>query len=147
MLKFTFSEKATKIDKIFTVNLTVCSNRQIVSSLFVAFLENMNFTCRISFFAFTNFFTFFSGLHSSLRIICYLLNFLFRFSKKMMHHAIDLNILTYFLFFAGLHSRKYIVKVNIFCKRHKIRKDIPYFFTSAKYGRVFSCIFWPSQKT
>ena len=39
--KFTFSEKATKIDKIFTVNLTVCSNRQ---SIFVAFLENMNFT-------------------------------------------------------------------------------------------------------
>ena len=28
-LNFTFSEKATKIDKIFTINLTVCSNRQI----------------------------------------------------------------------------------------------------------------------
>ena len=28
-VKFTFSEKATKIDKIFTINLTVCSNRQI----------------------------------------------------------------------------------------------------------------------
>ena len=28
-LKFTFSEKATIIDKIFTVDLTVCSNRQI----------------------------------------------------------------------------------------------------------------------
>ena len=28
-LKFTFSEKATKIDKIFTVNLTLCSNPQI----------------------------------------------------------------------------------------------------------------------
>ena len=35
-----------KIDKIFTVNLTVCSNRQIDSEdfvIFVAFLENMNF--------------------------------------------------------------------------------------------------------
>ena len=31
----TFSEKATKIDKIFTVNLTVCSNRQIDSQDFV----------------------------------------------------------------------------------------------------------------
>ena len=28
-VKFTFSEKATKIDEIFTVNLTVCSNSQI----------------------------------------------------------------------------------------------------------------------
>ena len=46
-LKFTFSEKATKIEKkIFAVNLTVCSNCQIdgkISSIFVAFLENMNF--------------------------------------------------------------------------------------------------------
>ena len=29
IVKFTFSKKATKIDKIFTVNLTVCSNHQI----------------------------------------------------------------------------------------------------------------------
>ena len=29
VFEFTFSEKVTKIDKIFTVNLTVCSNRQI----------------------------------------------------------------------------------------------------------------------
>ena len=36
-LKFTFPEKATKIDKIFTVNLTVCSNRQIVGEDFVNF--------------------------------------------------------------------------------------------------------------
>ena len=36
-LKFTFSEKATKIDKIFTVNLTVCSNRQIDGEDFVNF--------------------------------------------------------------------------------------------------------------
>ena len=42
-LKFMFSEKATKIDKIFTVNLTVCSNHQIDYEDFVAFLENMNF--------------------------------------------------------------------------------------------------------
>ena len=35
LLKFTFSEKATKIDKIFTVNLTVCSNRQIDGEDFV----------------------------------------------------------------------------------------------------------------
>ena len=35
VLKFTFSEKATTIDKIFTVNLTVCSNRQIDGEDFV----------------------------------------------------------------------------------------------------------------
>ena len=35
LLKFTFSEKATKIDKIFTVNLTVCSKRQIDSEDFI----------------------------------------------------------------------------------------------------------------
>ena len=38
-VKFTFSEKATKIDKIFTVKSMVK-----ISSIFVAFLENMNFT-------------------------------------------------------------------------------------------------------
>ena len=44
-LKFSLSEKAKKIDKIFTVNLTVCGNHQMVkiSSIFVAFLENINF--------------------------------------------------------------------------------------------------------
>ena len=36
-LKFMFSKKATKIDKIFTVNLTVCSNRQIDGEDFVNF--------------------------------------------------------------------------------------------------------------
>ena len=36
-LKFKFSEKATKIDKIFTVNLTICSNRQIDGEDFVNF--------------------------------------------------------------------------------------------------------------
>ena len=37
LLKLTFSEKATKIDKIFTVNLRVCSNRQIDGEDFVNF--------------------------------------------------------------------------------------------------------------
>ena len=32
-LKFTFSEKATKIDKIFTVNLTVCNIYFLIHSL------------------------------------------------------------------------------------------------------------------
>ena len=36
-LKFTFSEKATKIDKIFTANLTLCSYRQIDGEDFVHF--------------------------------------------------------------------------------------------------------------
>ena len=44
-VKLTFSEKVSKIDKIFTVNLTVDSNCQMkISSIFVAFLEYMNFT-------------------------------------------------------------------------------------------------------
>ena len=55
LLKFILSRKATKIDKIFTVNLTLCSKRQIEGEdfvKFVAFLENMNFkyvakTCAI----------------------------------------------------------------------------------------------------
>ena len=34
-IKFTFSEKATKTYKIFTVNLTVCSNRQIDGEDFI----------------------------------------------------------------------------------------------------------------
>ena len=48
-LKFVFSKKATKIDEIFTVDLTLCSVKSMVkiSSIFVAFLENMNFTSRI----------------------------------------------------------------------------------------------------
>ena len=36
-VKSTFSEKATKIDKIFTVNLTVCINHQIDGEDFVNF--------------------------------------------------------------------------------------------------------------
>ena len=32
-----FAEKATKINKIFTVNLTICSNRQINGEDFVNF--------------------------------------------------------------------------------------------------------------
>ena len=44
-LKFVFSKKATKIDEIFTVDLTVCSVKSPVKifSNFVAFLENTNF--------------------------------------------------------------------------------------------------------
>ena len=41
-----FSKKATKFDKIFTVNLTLSSKCQIDGEdfvNFVAFLENMNF--------------------------------------------------------------------------------------------------------
>ena len=37
MLKFTFSEKATKINKIFTVNLTVSINGQIDGEDFINF--------------------------------------------------------------------------------------------------------------
>ena len=46
MVKFMFSKKATKIDKIFTIDLKVCiyvvSVKLLVkiSSIFVAFLEN-----------------------------------------------------------------------------------------------------------
>ena len=42
-----FSKKATKIDEIFTVDLTLCSECQIGGEDFiiiVAFLENTNFT-------------------------------------------------------------------------------------------------------
>ena len=46
-LKFMCSKKATKIDEIFSIDLTVCSKCQIDSEDFVnflvAFLENMNF--------------------------------------------------------------------------------------------------------
>ena len=41
-----FSKKATKIDEIFTVNLTVTTYCQIdgmILSIFVAFSENVNF--------------------------------------------------------------------------------------------------------
>ena len=41
-----FFKKATKIDEIFTVDLTLCSKHQIDGedfSNFVTFLENMNF--------------------------------------------------------------------------------------------------------
>jgi hypothetical protein len=40
VLKFTFSNKATKFDEIFTVNFTLTVK---ILSIFVAFLENMNF--------------------------------------------------------------------------------------------------------
>ena len=45
-VKFMFSKKATKIDDIFTVYLTLCSKCQIDGedlSIFVSFLENTNF--------------------------------------------------------------------------------------------------------
>ena len=46
-LKFMFSKKATKIDEIFTVDLTLyvvnVKSTVKISSVFVAFLENMNF--------------------------------------------------------------------------------------------------------
>ena len=37
VVKFMFSKKATKIDKIFTVDLTQCSKRQIDGEDFVNF--------------------------------------------------------------------------------------------------------------
>ena len=48
LVKFMFSKKATKIEKIFTVNLTLKYLVNVKStvkiwSIFVAFLENMNF--------------------------------------------------------------------------------------------------------
>ena len=44
-VKFMFSKKATKMDEIFTVDLTLCSKCQIDGEDIVnlAFLENMNF--------------------------------------------------------------------------------------------------------
>ena len=46
-VKFVFSKKATKIDEIFTVNLTLCSRRQINGEDIINFcglqLKNMNF--------------------------------------------------------------------------------------------------------
>ena len=45
-VKFVLSKKATKINEIFTIDLTLCSKCQIVGEdfvIFVAFLENMNF--------------------------------------------------------------------------------------------------------
>ena len=51
-LKFVFSKKATKIGKIFTVNLILCSRCQIDGEDFVNFCgllrKNMNFTFHIA---------------------------------------------------------------------------------------------------
>ena len=49
MIEFMFSKKATKIEKFFTVDLTLTYLVNVKStmniwSIFVAFLENMNFT-------------------------------------------------------------------------------------------------------
>ena len=39
-----FSKKATKIDEIFTADLTLCVKSMVkILSFFMAFLENMNF--------------------------------------------------------------------------------------------------------
>ena len=46
-LKLVFSKKATKIDEIFTVHMTLTYGVKIdvkISSIFMAFLENVNFT-------------------------------------------------------------------------------------------------------
>ena len=43
MVKFIFSKKATKIDEIFTVDLTFTTLCQIDIEDFVKFLENINF--------------------------------------------------------------------------------------------------------
>ena len=45
LLKFMFSNKATKFDKIFTFDLTLTVK---ILSIFVAFLEIMNFKLSIS---------------------------------------------------------------------------------------------------
>ena len=48
-IKFKFSKKATKIDEILAVDLTLCSRRQIDNEdfvIFLPFLENMNFKNR-----------------------------------------------------------------------------------------------------
>ena len=50
-----FSKKATKIDEIFTVDLTVCSKCQIDSEDFVSFvaiLETLNFNDMVLIFSF-----------------------------------------------------------------------------------------------
>ena len=47
-LKFMFSKKATKVEKIFILDLTLCSKCQIdgeIWSIFVAFSKNVNFIC------------------------------------------------------------------------------------------------------
>ena len=44
ILKFIFSKKATKIDEIFSVDLTLTTYGQIDGEDFVTYLENINFT-------------------------------------------------------------------------------------------------------
>ena len=51
MIKFMFSKKATKIDEIFTVDLTVTTYCQIDDEDFVnfcGFSEKVNFNCNFS---------------------------------------------------------------------------------------------------
>ena len=47
-IKFVFPKKATKIDEIFTVDMTLTTSTVKISSIFVAFLENMNFNQMLS---------------------------------------------------------------------------------------------------
>ena len=47
-----FSMKATKFEKIFTVDMTICSK---ISSIFVAFFESMNFNIKTKWKIFSNF--------------------------------------------------------------------------------------------
>ena len=46
MIKFRFSKKATKIDDISTLNRV--KSKMEISSIFVAFLENLNFNVESS---------------------------------------------------------------------------------------------------
>ena len=60
-----FSKKATKIDEIFNVDLTLTTLHNVksmvkISSIFVAFLENMNF---INYFTALNFILIKSKVH------------------------------------------------------------------------------------
>ena len=47
MVKSVFSKKATKFDKIVTVDLTLFKFTLKIFSIFVAFLENINFITKI----------------------------------------------------------------------------------------------------
>ena len=53
LVKFVFSKKAIKNDEIFIVNLTLhdVKSKVKISSIFVTFLENMNFNVKTEKFA------------------------------------------------------------------------------------------------
>ena len=75
-----FSKKATKIDEIFTVDLTLCSVKSTVkiSSIFVAFLENMNFT--------RNWFSKF-GIEDNMKCLDFRLIVCIFFERMLFNHA------------------------------------------------------------